>query len=107
MGSACWREKNRGREKGFRSPKACSLRSTRCLERAERLINFQKQIEAYLREKGQMPLPPYIHEKLEDQDRYQTVYAQEEGSAAAPTAGLHFTQELLTDLEENGINSRK
>ncbi len=42
-----------------------------------------------------MPLPPYIHEKLEDRERYQTVYAKENGSAAAPTAGLHFTQELL------------
>ena len=53
---------------------------------------------------GQMPLPPYIHEKLEDRDRYQTVYAREEGSAAAPTAGLHFTHELLTELQEKGID---
>ena len=53
---------------------------------------------------GTMPLPPYIHEKLEDQSRYQTVYAKEVGSAAAPTAGLHFTKELLTKIEEKGIN---
>lgn len=53
---------------------------------------------------GTMPLPPYIHEKLEDKDRYQTVYAKEVGSAAAPTAGLHFTEELLTKIEEKGIN---
>ena len=53
---------------------------------------------------GTMPLPPYIHEKLEDKDRYQTVYAKEYGSAAAPTAGLHFTSELLSKIEENGIN---
>ena len=51
-----------------------------------------------------MPLPPYIHEKLEDQSRYQTVYAKEPGSAAAPTAGLHFTKELLQKIEEKGIN---
>ena len=53
---------------------------------------------------GTMPLPPYIHEKLKDQSRYQTVYAREEGSAAAPTAGLHFTKELLKKIEEKGIN---
>ena len=53
---------------------------------------------------GTMPLPPYIHEKLEDKDRYQTVYAKETGSAAAPTAGLHFTKELLEKIKEKGIN---
>ena len=53
---------------------------------------------------GTMPLPPYIHEKLEDQNRYQTVYAKNEGSAAAPTAGLHFTKELMKELEDKGIN---
>lgn len=53
---------------------------------------------------GTMPLPPYIHEKLNDQNRYQTVYAKNEGSAAAPTAGLHFTKELLKELEEKGVN---
>ena len=53
---------------------------------------------------GTMPLPPYIHEKLEDKDRYQTVYAKEVGSAAAPTAGLHFTEELLEGIKEKGIN---
>ena len=52
---------------------------------------------------GEMPLPPYIHEKLEDKDRYQTVYAKEVGSAAAPTAGLHFTKELLSKIKEKGI----
>ena len=57
-----------------------------------------------LEELGTMPLPPYIHEKLEDQSRYQTVYAKEVGSAAAPTAGLHFTKELLKQIEEKGIN---
>ena len=53
---------------------------------------------------GTMPLPPYIHEKLNDKDRYQTVYAENYGSAAAPTAGLHFTKELLNQIEEKGIN---
>ena len=57
-----------------------------------------------LEELGTMPLPPYIHEKLEDQSRYQTVYAKEVGSAAAPTAGLHFTKELLQTIEEKGVN---
>lgn len=53
---------------------------------------------------GEMPLPPYIHEKLKDKDRYQTVYAKNIGSAAAPTAGLHFTQELLSKIKAKGIN---
>ena len=57
-----------------------------------------------LEELGTMPLPPYIHEKLEDQSRYQTVYAKETGSAAAPTAGLHFTKELLKKISDKGIN---
>ena len=52
---------------------------------------------------GQMPLPPYIHEVLEDKERYQTVYSRENGSAAAPTAGLHFTHDLLRQLEDKGI----
>lgn len=56
---------------------------------------------------GEMPLPPYIHEKLKDKNRYQTVYAKEVGSAAAPTAGLHFTNELLLDLEKKGVEILK
>ncbi|MBQ9853804.1 MAG: tRNA preQ1(34) S-adenosylmethionine ribosyltransferase-isomerase QueA [Bacilli bacterium] len=57
-----------------------------------------------LDELGEMPLPPYIHEKLKDKDRYQTVYAKNIGSAAAPTAGLHFTDELLLKIKEKGIS---
>ena len=57
-----------------------------------------------LDELGEMPLPPYIREKLEDQDRYQTVFAKERGSAAAPTAGLHFTDELLEEIRAKGVN---
>lgn len=53
---------------------------------------------------GEMPLPPYIHEKLENKERYQTVYAKENGSAAAPTAGLHFTKELLQQIEDKGVH---
>lgn len=59
--------------------------------------------EAVLDELGNMPLPPYITEKLDDKERYQTVYAKESGSAAAPTAGLHFTHELMEQLREKGI----
>lgn len=51
-----------------------------------------------------MPLPPYIHEKLDDRERYQTVYAKESGSAAAPTAGLHFTKELLAEIQAKGVH---
>ena len=58
----------------------------------------------FLEELGTMPLPPYIHEKLTDQSRYQTVYAKEVGSAAAPTAGLHFTKDLLKQIADKGIN---
>ena len=57
-----------------------------------------------LEQLGTMPLPPYIHKKLEDQSRYQTVYAKEVGSAAAPTAGLHFTKELLKQIKEKGVH---
>ncbi|MDQ0158739.1 tRNA preQ1(34) S-adenosylmethionine ribosyltransferase-isomerase QueA [Alkalibacillus salilacus] len=57
-----------------------------------------------LNELGEMPLPPYIKEQLDDQERYQTVYAEDPGSAAAPTAGLHFTEELLNKIREQGIN---
>ena len=59
--------------------------------------------EEILDELGEMPLPPYIHHKLEDRERYQTVYARENGSAAAPTAGLHFTEELLASLRDAGV----
>ncbi|GAP10450.1 S-adenosylmethionine--tRNA ribosyltransferase-isomerase [Bellilinea caldifistulae] len=73
------------------------------LDGARRLIRFETEIEPYLEKQGQMPLPPYIHEKLEDPERYQTVFARQPGSAAAPTAGLHFTPELIQLLEQKGI----
>lgn len=67
-------------------------------------LNSEENIYATLDKIGQMPLPPYITEKLEDQERYQTVYSHELGSAAAPTAGLHFTNELLDKIRDKGIN---
>lgn len=66
-------------------------------------FHFDGIFEEILEELGTMPLPPYIHEQLEDQSRYQTVYAKVDGSAAAPTAGLHFTQELLQELRDKGV----
>ena len=73
------------------------------MEGSRRLVQFAEPVEMYLSVAGQMPLPPYIHERLADPERYQTVYARESGSAAAPTAGLHFTPELMTRLEGNGV----
>lgn len=71
-----------------------------------RIVEFECEgtFEAALDALGEMPLPPYIHEQLEDRERYQTVYARHEGSAAAPTAGLHFTPELLNRIREKGID---
>lgn len=76
------------------------------LEHGGRIIEFSYQgiFLEVLESLGEMPLPPYIHEKLEDQERYQTVYAKENGSAAAPTAGLHFTSELLTAIAAKGVH---
>jgi S-adenosylmethionine:tRNA ribosyltransferase-isomerase len=70
---------------------------------ARRLINFSDRLERIMPEIGQMPLPPYIYEKLQDPERYQTIYAKESGSSAAPTAGLHFTNDLLTRLRDQGV----
>ncbi len=71
-----------------------------------RIVNFRFQgvFEEILDRLGETPLPPYIHEKLEDRERYQTVYNREEGSAAAPTAGLHFTKEQMAELEGAGFH---
>ena len=72
-------------------------------EGSQRLIQFSEPIEPFFLKAGNVPLPPYIHEKLSDPERYQTVYAREPGSAAAPTAGLHFTPRLLEELQEQGV----
>ena len=76
-----------------------------CGEDGERIFEmiYEGIFLEILEQIGQMPLPPYIHEKLEDGNRYQTVYANEYGSAAAPTAGLHFTKELLEDIKAKGV----
>ncbi|NLB23724.1 MAG: tRNA preQ1(34) S-adenosylmethionine ribosyltransferase-isomerase QueA [Clostridium sp.] len=76
-------------------------------EDGNRLVRFHYDgvFEEILDKLGEMPLPPYIHEKLEDKERYQTVYSKEEGSAAAPTAGLHFTPELLDELRGKGAET--
>jgi S-adenosylmethionine:tRNA ribosyltransferase-isomerase len=75
-------------------------------EEGNRIVKFEYEgiFEEILDELGQMPLPPYIKEKLEDKEMYQTVYSKEEGSAAAPTAGLHFTKELLNKIEKKGVD---
>ena len=84
------------------------LLRAKCIELADMgICKFELLYEGILVEildkLGEMPLPPYIHEKLEDKNRYQTVYAKNPGSAAAPTAGLHFTSELLAQIKEKGI----
>ena len=75
------------------------------VEEGNRLIQFSYEgiFEEILDQLGQMPLPPYITHQLKDKNRYQTVYAKHEGSAAAPTAGLHFTKELLQEIEDRGV----
>lgn len=85
------------------------LLKARCVEVFDEGIEHFKLIYSgilmeILDKLGTMPLPPYIHEELKDQDRYQTVYAKNIGSAAAPTAGLHFTKELLNDIKKKGVN---
>lgn len=79
---------------------------TKVLEDGNRIIEFKcnDNIYAVLDEIGQMPLPPYITEKLKDKERYQTVYSKDTGSAAAPTAGLHFTNELLQKIKNKGVD---
>lgn len=76
------------------------------VEEGNRLIQFSYEgiFEEILDKLGQMPLPPYITHQLKDKNRYQTVYAKHDGSAAAPTAGLHFTPQLLAQIEEKGVN---
>ena len=76
------------------------------VEEGNRVIEFSYDgiFEQVLDELGEMPLPPYITEKLDDRERYQTVYSKEKGSAAAPTAGLHFTNELLEEIKSKGVN---
>jgi S-adenosylmethionine:tRNA ribosyltransferase-isomerase len=80
-----------------------AARVVEILDGAERIIEFSEPVNGYLENMGEMPLPPYIHTRLKDGERYQTVYSRQEGSAAAPTAGLHFTPALLLALREKGV----
>lgn len=106
-GSQTWRALGGG--KGLKVGRKLTIKDgpeaeiVEVLDGPERMIRFSEPIEAYLERVGHVPLPPYIHKKLEDPERYQTVYAREPGSAAAPTAGLHFTPELMGKLESKGI----
>ncbi|MDD4069266.1 MAG: tRNA preQ1(34) S-adenosylmethionine ribosyltransferase-isomerase QueA [Candidatus Izemoplasmatales bacterium] len=84
------------------------LLNLKCIESLEEGIRhfelfYNGNLEDILEQLGEMPLPPYIHQKLEDQTRYQTVYSKINGSAASPTAGLHFTNDLLLELKEKGV----
>ncbi len=95
--------------KGLKSGKKIKIESgpgaeiVQVLGGPRRLVRFDHPIEPYLPEAGHVPLPPYIHKPLERPERYQTIYAKIPGSAAAPTAGLHFTQRLINELKENGV----
>lgn len=81
----------------------CEAQVIEVLNGARRIVKFSKPIKELIERIGDIPLPPYIHTSLTDAERYQTVYARKPGSAAAPTAGLHFTEELMASLEEHGI----
>lgn len=97
------RKARKGAEIEFSSRLRCVVVDE--LEDGIRVVEFQFDgvFEEVLDELGEMPLPPYIHEKLDDRERYNTVYAEHRGSAAAPTAGLHFTPELLREIEAMGV----
>lgn len=75
----------------------------RVLDGAERIVRFSQPLNDLISDLGETPLPPYIHKPIDDAERYQTVYSRVEGSAAAPTAGLHFTPDLLISLRDRGI----
>lgn len=92
---------------GFGKPESGVYIEAEVVGRSElggRFLRFDRPPRPLLEKLGEMPLPPYIHEALADPERYQTVYAHTEGSAAAPTAGLHFTQELIASLRAKGIS---
>ncbi len=90
----------------FDGPDGASIEGTAIgsPDEAERVIRFDASLRPLLDRLGETPLPPYIHQRLADPERYQTVYAREDGSAAAPTAGLHFTPDLLARLREQGVS---
>ena len=90
----------------FKFSDKLSATVTEVMPDGNRMIEFRCDGDFFtvLDEVGQMPLPPYIKEKLKDKERYQTVYSKEAGSAAAPTAGLHFTKEMLESIKKSGVN---
>lgn len=95
-----------GTRVGFGDPDGGPYLEAEVVSHAElgtRLVKFDRPPRALLNALGEMPLPPYIHERLADPERYQTVYSRIEGSAAAPTAGLHFTDRLITELKGKGV----
>ena len=85
-------------------PSEITLRVLETGEQGERLMEFSEPLDEHLDTLGHTPLPPYIHRPLEDPERYQTVYAETPGSAAAPTAGLHFTPDLMLELREQQVS---
>lgn len=96
------RNVNRGMQLKFEnSDVTCEV--VEFLDASERIVKFSQPVNDLLADLGEMPLPPYIHTRLDDGERYQTVYSKIKGSAAAPTAGLHFTPELLITLSRKGI----
>ncbi len=103
MGGARTRAGTRVRITAGERPSALWAEVVETGERGERVLEFSAPVEDHFDELGMMPLPPYIHQKLADPERYQTVYARTPGSAAAPTAGLHFTPELLLRLRDRGV----
>ena len=107
----CWetlagpgKKAREGAEFDFNGVMKCTVKKV--LETGNRIIEFHYEGNFYtlLEQIGSMPIPPYIKEKLEDNERYQTVYSKHLGSAAAPTAGLHFTKEMLEKIKEKGVN---
>lgn len=95
--------KGLGKGKRLRLEDGLEAEIVSSLEGSRRLVRFAEPVENHLQTDGQTPLPPYIHEKLSDPERYQTVYAKTPGSAAAPTAGLHFTPRLMDELRAKGV----
>ena len=92
----------------FRGPNLAAINSVHDVAGVTILyVLFDERLSGKLEKIGEMPLPPYINHKLEDQNRYQTVYAEDVGSAAAPTAGLHFTTGLIESLKQKGIGFEK
>ena len=91
-----------GTRLGFEASDITAL-VTEELDGPERIVQFSQPVNNLLTDMGEMPLPPYIHTRLDDPERYQTVYSRKEGSAAAPTAGLHFTPDLLIELRNMGV----